>query len=1090
MAWSLGPPAVQCTWRTAPGFRRSSSLASLHLALCHDARSDHTPSTPIEHAFSGTSSHGSRLADTTQPGQRRHQVRIGQLWERQAGHQLQQQQQQRQQQQQQQEQQKSLQQRPRHYHHHSEPAATNFKNQQWRQQHHQFDQGPDALMRAIMEATTVRQLQSVVHADLQAYINDDGTSPLTPVSAKAAKPEAASGTDVAVLTTRMTMTMMSTTTTTTTATTTMTTRSALWNSGGLPRMRPIHVAAAIVRLSKLPYNSNSDVPAFTREPGDQSASQQTSEDHGQQLLKPLLQLACSQAGALTARQLVNVIWALARMEADMARDGGAGGDVSRSGMHLAATAAAAATPSIGQLEVLVSELLGQRVQLWRWEDGKEGENCCVEEEGEDRVSERNSLGALALTFAVGKVPPQTDAGLTPPALPPPPPPALPPRSIGKLAQASNREVANLAWAAAQLRLRSPPLWTAVRREAEVRLQKRRAERAPSVGDGSQPARVPAPATGSGCEPFNAADLANLSWALARAGELPGGALAELLVHAAMEQIEEFDAVSLAGLIWGLGTLAANTLPAALTRDPALHTHHGNDGGGGGGGDDDDDGGGGVLADLLPLLLQRATPRVVSELAQQRMRPQEVALADYVTSNTPAFVGCDNRRTVGGGGVRHVGLDNLANVLLALVRCVEARADGGGGQYTDSRVARRVERALESAARQVVLRNLPGASPESLTALAVAFSNRVTGREGTGGSSATASADAATEMTAAPAALGTESPNDLIAASSSGLLPPSPSLAGPVVPPIRATVLRALLRAAVRLLPALPLPSSPQPPRHTEVSAAVGDPDGGGGRLRPGHMREIVGVLWWCIQGLGGGADGAAEELRLAAPWVERALPLCRPADLALLAALYARAGCHPASLEAAISAATRSAASAMSPLDISQLAWAAATASAATVAKAGPNTAAVAAGRDALLISVLELRATELLRSGAWPPGQELAILSWSFAKLNHYSEPFLDAVAMVLRPAHGAILTPAVPSARQAKAPSATVAAAASGAVASARLESPTLLEPLLRLSPHEVAMVAAALGQLRYFDSVLMRSLAARVEADVGHYSGRVRQ
>ncbi|GLI63021.1 hypothetical protein VaNZ11_005881, partial [Volvox africanus] len=211
-------------------------------------------------------------------------------------------------------------------------------------------------------------------------------------------------------------------------------------------------------------------------------------------------------------------------------------------------------------------------------------------------------------------------------------------------------------------------------------------------------------------------------------------------------------------------------------------------------------------------------------------------------------------------------------------------------------------------------------------------------------------------------------------------------------------------------------------------------------------------------------------------------------DLALLAAVYARAGCHAASLEAALSAAGRSAASAMSPLDISQMAWAAATtANTATVAKAGANTAAVPAGRDALLISALELRATELLQSGAWPSGKELAVLMWSFAKLNHYSEPFLNAVVMVLRPTHGAIVTPAVLPARQAKAPSAKTAPAPAGAVASARLESPTVLQPLLQLSPHEVAMVAAALGQLRYFDSVLMRSLAARVEVDVDRYSGR---
>ncbi|GLI63022.1 hypothetical protein VaNZ11_005882, partial [Volvox africanus] len=889
MAWSLGPPAVQSTWRTAPGFRRVSSLASLRLARCHDARSDHEPSTPIERALDGAPDH-SGLADKTHPGQRRHQVEIDQLWGLQMVHPLQQQQQEQeeeeeqrqqqqleqQQQQEEQEQRKSVQQRPRHYHHPPKPIATNYKNRQWRQQQHQFNQGPDALMRAIMEATTVQQLQYVVHSESQAYINDDSTSPQTPTLA--AKSEAASGP-----------------------------RSALWSSCGPPRMRPIHVAAAIVRLSKLPYNRNSGVSAVTGEPGDQSVSQEAPEDHHrQQLLQLLLQLACSQAGALTARQLVNVIWALGRMQADMARDGGAaaaaaagggaGGNASRSEMHMGATAAAATTPSIGQLEVLVSELLGERVQLWRWEDGEEVASCCREGEGEDWVSERGSLGALPVTIAAGKVRSQLDAGLTPPGASPPPPPGSSPRPTGKLPQASNREVANFAWAAAQLGLRSLPLWAAVLREAEVRLQKGRAKRIPSGGDGSEPLRVPAPATGSGSEPFNATDLANLSWALARAGQLPGGALAELLVRVAMEQIEEFDAVSLAGLIWGLGTLAASTLPAALTSSPALQTHHGNAGGGGGGG-------GGVLGDLLPLLLQRATPRVVSELAQQRMRPREVVsvalglsaaatarrpcgggdggwepllqvLADYVTSNTPAFVSCDNRRTVRGGGVRHAGLDNLANVLLALVRCVEARADGRGGQYPDPRVARRVERALESAARQVVLRNLPGASPESLAALAVTFSNRVTGRGGTGSGSgsgsggggatvsvdAAADANAATKTMAAPAALGTESPNDLIAASSSGLLPSSPSLAGPVVPPIRQTVLRALLRAAVRLLPALPLPSSSLQ-RRTKVSVTVGGPNGGGGGdsnnggggggLRSCHMREVVGVLWWCIQGLGG-----------------------------------------------------------------------------------------------------------------------------------------------------------------------------------------------------------------------------------------------
>ncbi|KXZ52268.1 hypothetical protein GPECTOR_10g899 [Gonium pectorale] len=700
----------------------------------------------------------------------------------------------------------------------------------------------------------------------------------------------------------------------------------------------------------------------------------------QELLLDLLDAASPQAPRFEPRQLANMLWAAARVSQMAGRapshstepgSGPRAGDLLGEGGEGNGSCGVAGEVWVGRLrphlEVLLSEAVGRPVRL----------------SADAEVTETPGAGdggAKELRRAAGG---GEHAGEDAAA-------AMAARPNSKLMRCSVRELANVAWAAAQLGVSADPVWEAVRSVAAAKLGAGGAAAAapsPMAGGGAAARNAGAAAAGpAGVEP-NAADLANLAWALARAQRQPGAALGRALVSAALARVE--------------------------------------------------------------------------------------ALAAHVAANAAAYCGPQGSGGGGSGGGAHTP-DDLARMLQALVRCAGAGEQevgvGGGfmsadgadadGARTDLRVARRVERALEAAARQVV-RSLPRTSPEGLTALAVAYATPLTTStpitnlagglprghaaaqpgEGVAGAAAGASGDPA-------------GPSPVVGQLCVEPLPP----AGPRISALRATVLRATLRATLRLLAGLaPADATDEsaPPRQHERQGWPGSA-GASSAVRgfgPARLRELVGALGWCVRGLGSCPEAAADLLE-AAPVVQQALPLCAPAELALLSVAFARAGCHPPALMADLSAAARAAAPQLSALDVSQLAWAA---------------AAGGGSRDALLLSVLEQRAIELLRArqgtgkagggregaagadGAWgTPGQELANMLWAFAKLAHYSEPLLDAAAAAMRCSRSR--------------------------------------PPLGGMRPLEVAMAAAALGELRYFDASTMELLAGRVAADAAGYTGRV--
>ena len=301
-------------------------------------------------------------------------------------------------------------------------------------------------------------------------------------------------------------------------------------SGGAARvdlgpMRPIHLAAAISRVPKLRTG-----------PQQQQQQQQQQGMEKAEVMAELLPLAAGQARALTARQLANVLWAAARVLGRQQQQQQQQGHQKQ--LHRRGDAAADGTcveganglgePSVrAAVEALLSEAVGQQVELLPGVGSNSNSNN--NSSGSSSSSSSSSSEISSSNSSTGPI----KAGGSGYA------------SLGttcKLQGAGGRELANFAWAAAQLGVAAPAVWGCVRRLVRDRLlaeevedeaqgragqaQEQRLHRSGWQQGGRQQQhgwhqqRQQQQQQQQG-DHLNAADLANFAWALARVQEAAG-----------------------------------------------------------------------------------------------------------------------------------------------------------------------------------------------------------------------------------------------------------------------------------------------------------------------------------------------------------------------------------------------------------------------------------------------------------------------------------------------------------------------------------------------------------------------------------------
>lgn len=262
---------------------------------------------------------------------------------------------------------------------------------------------------------------------------------------------------------------------------------------------PIHLAAAICRLPKLPDRGHSLGPR-TEQQQQQHGRERQGPPSRQQVLRELLSEAIRphRAYRLTARQLCNILWSVAKLGA-----GGGNGTTGGGGGGGGAVARELWQP-------VIEEALGTTSSLTGGPQAGVGNGGLATASAmtEDGVTEVNGVGGRERRGWSGRC---------------------------KLDQATGRELSNFAWAAGQLGVEEEAVWDAVRRAATGWL--RGAGRGAGGGLGGREREGRGGRQSSVAGEPTPADLANLCWAFGKAGRQPGEELGRLLVAAAASTMQ-------------------------------------------------------------------------------------------------------------------------------------------------------------------------------------------------------------------------------------------------------------------------------------------------------------------------------------------------------------------------------------------------------------------------------------------------------------------------------------------------------------------------------------------------------------------------